>query len=100
MRLYMAYSQWKNLHGVSSDLMLDWTDFEKMAREQFEGKTAELEEALDGIDPDDRDWTMETYEELYDMALGNSNRLDNDYEAKKLFDEMSKQSNQYGEYEF
>ena len=93
MRLYMADSQWENVHGEDSNIMLDWIDFEELARKKFEGKTAEIEEELQTIDPTDHLSSMQTYEEIYDMVLGNSNYLDNDYEAKKLFDEMNNKYN-------
>ena len=93
MRLYMAYSQWENLHGENSNIMLDWINFEELAHKKFEGKTAEIEEELQTIDSTDHLLSMQTYEEIYDMVLGNSNYSDNDYEVKKLFDEMNNKYN-------
>lgn len=70
-----------------------YTFYSRPTRKKFEGKTAEIEEELQTIDPTDHLSSMQTYEEIYDMVLGNSNYLDNDYEAKKLFDEMNNKYN-------
>ena len=70
MRLFMAYSIWERFHG---SLYLDWSDCEELAHQTFEGKTAEIEQALESIYSEDRQTAFETYNECYDMELGNPN---------------------------
>ena len=88
MRLFMAYSIWERFHG---SLYLDWYDCEELAHQTFEGKTAEIEQALESIYSEDRQTALETYNECYDMELGNPNYLDENYEAYALFDKIAKE---------